>query len=98
MFYNRNSTILLIFLSSAFFFQINGNIKSYLASCHKPLASNVFLQNNEIWSIEMILIDEYGNKIQAAVSKRNIYRFKNVVKDGMAFYIKGPNFAALCET
>ncbi|CAH1419076.1 unnamed protein product [Lactuca virosa] len=54
-----------------------------------------FYNKNEIWSIEMILLDEHGNKIQAMVSKRNLYRFKNVVKDGMTFYIKGPNFAAL---
>ncbi|CAH1415067.1 unnamed protein product [Lactuca virosa] len=54
-----------------------------------------FYNKNEIWSIEMILMDEHGNKIQAMVSKRNLYRFKNVVNDGMTFYIKGPNFAAL---
>ncbi|CAH1423129.1 unnamed protein product [Lactuca virosa] len=54
-----------------------------------------FYKKNEIWSIEMILMDEKGNKIQATVSKRNIYRFKNIVKEGMPFYIKGPDFAAL---
>ncbi|CAI9265389.1 unnamed protein product [Lactuca saligna] len=54
-----------------------------------------FYNKSENWSIEMILLDEHGNKIQAMVSKRNLYRFKNVVKDKMTFYIKGPNFAAL---
>ncbi|CAI9269832.1 unnamed protein product [Lactuca saligna] len=29
------------------------------------------------------------------VSKQNLHRFKNVVNDGMTFYIRGPNFAAL---
>nr|KAJ0205311.1 hypothetical protein LSAT_V11C500252890 [Lactuca sativa] len=54
-----------------------------------------FYKKTEIWSIEMILLDEKGNKIQATVSKRNIYRFKYILKEGMAFYIKGPDFAAL---
>ncbi|CAI9282715.1 unnamed protein product [Lactuca saligna] len=54
-----------------------------------------FYNKYEIWSIEMILLDEHGNKIQAMVSKQNLYRFKNAVKDGMTFYIKGLNFAAL---
>nr|KAJ0191988.1 hypothetical protein LSAT_V11C800408920 [Lactuca sativa] len=40
-------------------------------------------------------MDEHGNKIQETVSKRNIYRFKNALNDGMTFYIKSPNFAAL---
>ncbi|KAL7595132.1 hypothetical protein Lser_V15G30629 [Lactuca serriola] len=54
-----------------------------------------FYNKDEIFSIELILMDEDGNKIQATISKRNIYRFKNVLKDGMSFYIKGPNFATL---
>ncbi|CAH1414056.1 unnamed protein product [Lactuca virosa] len=29
------------------------------------------------------------------LSKKNLYRLKNVVKDGLTFYIRGPNFAAL---
>nr|KAJ0192977.1 hypothetical protein LSAT_V11C800452890 [Lactuca sativa] len=40
-----------------------------------------FYNKNKIWSIEMILKDEHGDKIQAM--------------DRMTFYIKGPNFAAL---
>ncbi|CAI9295659.1 unnamed protein product [Lactuca saligna] len=42
-----------------------------------------------------LIADVDGNKIQATVSKRSIYRFKNVLKDGMSFYINDPNFAAL---
>nr|KAJ0192480.1 hypothetical protein LSAT_V11C800392460 [Lactuca sativa] len=54
-----------------------------------------FYNKDEIFSIDLILMDEHGNKIQATVSKRNIYRFKNLVKDGMSFYIRGPNSATL---
>ncbi|CAH1414928.1 unnamed protein product [Lactuca virosa] len=49
---------------------------------------------DEIYSIEMILIDEQGNKIQATVSTKNIYKFKDILKDGHAFYIKSPIFAS----
>ncbi|CAH1413392.1 unnamed protein product [Lactuca virosa] len=36
-----------------------------------------------------------GSKIQAAVPKKLLYRFKNVLKDGKSYYITCPSFAAL---
>nr|KAJ0195678.1 hypothetical protein LSAT_V11C700368070 [Lactuca sativa] len=49
---------------------------------------------DKIYSIEIILIDEKGNKIQAIVSTKNIYKFKDILKNGHAFYIKFPVFAS----
>ncbi|CAI9288259.1 unnamed protein product [Lactuca saligna] len=53
-----------------------------------------FYNNDELFSIELILIDEQGTKIQANVTRKNIYRFKNILKDGLTFYIKCPSFAS----
>ncbi|XP_052622610.1 uncharacterized protein LOC111879208 [Lactuca sativa] len=53
-----------------------------------------FYNKDELFSIELILIDEQGTKIQANVLRKNIYRFKNILKDGLAFYIKCPSFAS----
>ncbi|CAH1445990.1 unnamed protein product [Lactuca virosa] len=54
-----------------------------------------FYNKNEIWFIELILVDEQGSKIQASVPKKFLYRFKNVLKDGKSYYITSPSFAAL---
>ncbi|CAH1423807.1 unnamed protein product [Lactuca virosa] len=53
-----------------------------------------FYNKDELFSIELILIDEQGTKIQANVTRKNIYRFKNILKDGLTFYIKCPSFAS----
>ncbi|KAL7606715.1 hypothetical protein Lser_V15G18924 [Lactuca serriola] len=53
-----------------------------------------FYNKDELFNIELILIDEQGTKIQANVLRKNIYRFKNILKDGLAFYIKCPSFAS----
>ncbi|CAI9301811.1 unnamed protein product [Lactuca saligna] len=53
-----------------------------------------FYNNDELFSIELILIDEQGTKIQGNVTRKNIYRFKNILKDGLTFYIKCPSFAS----
>ncbi|CAI9287674.1 unnamed protein product [Lactuca saligna] len=53
-----------------------------------------FYNNDELFSIELILIDEQGTKIQANVLRKNIYRLKNILKDGLAFYIQYPSFAS----
>ncbi|CAH1448405.1 unnamed protein product [Lactuca virosa] len=53
-----------------------------------------FYNKDELYLIELILIDEQGNKIQANVSRKNIYRFIDILKDGHAFYIKCPIFAS----
>nr|KAJ0203100.1 hypothetical protein LSAT_V11C500262820 [Lactuca sativa] len=52
---------------------------------------------NLFHSITMLnssLLNEQGTKIQANVLKKYIYRFKNILKDGLAFYIKCPSFAS----
>nr|KAJ0220480.1 hypothetical protein LSAT_V11C200070630 [Lactuca sativa] len=51
--------------------------------------------NKNLFISKLFFCLHKGEKIQAMVSKRNLYRFKNVINDGMTFYIKGPNFAAL---
>ncbi|KAL7612436.1 hypothetical protein Lser_V15G06946 [Lactuca serriola] len=53
-----------------------------------------FYNKDELFSIELILIDEQDTKIQANVLRKNIYRFKNILKDGLAFYIQCPSFAS----
>nr|KAJ0222232.1 hypothetical protein LSAT_V11C200053830 [Lactuca sativa] len=53
-----------------------------------------FYNNVELFSIELILIYEQGTKIQANVLKKYIYRFKSILKDGLAFYIKCLSFAS----
>ncbi|CAH1414731.1 unnamed protein product [Lactuca virosa] len=53
-----------------------------------------FYNKDELYLIELILIDEQGNKIQANVSRKNIYRFIDILKDGHAFYIKCLIFAS----
>ncbi|CAI9303152.1 unnamed protein product [Lactuca saligna] len=54
-----------------------------------------FYNKNEIWSIELILVDEQGRKIQASVPKKFLYRFKKILKDGKSYYITSPSFASL---
>ncbi|CAI9303699.1 unnamed protein product [Lactuca saligna] len=54
-----------------------------------------FYNKNEIWSIELILVDEQGSKIQASVPKKFLYRFKKILKDGKSYYITSPSFASL---
>nr|KAJ0192724.1 hypothetical protein LSAT_V11C800396860 [Lactuca sativa] len=55
-----------------------------------------FYNKNEIWSIELILVNEQilfneqGSKIQASVPEKFLYRLKNVLKDGMSYYITSP--------
>ncbi|CAH1418623.1 unnamed protein product [Lactuca virosa] len=53
-----------------------------------------FYNKDELFSIELILIDEQGTKIQTNVTRKNIYRFKNILKDGLTFYINCPSFAS----
>ncbi|CAI9291074.1 unnamed protein product [Lactuca saligna] len=54
-----------------------------------------FYNKNEIWSIELILVDEQGSEIQASVPKKFLYRFKKFLKDGKSYYITSPSFASL---
>ncbi|XP_023735721.1 uncharacterized protein LOC111883632 [Lactuca sativa] len=49
---------------------------------------------DDIWAIELILLDEKGSKIQATVYKKCLYRFINMLKDGSAFYITNPSVAS----
>ncbi|KAL7606237.1 hypothetical protein Lser_V15G18303 [Lactuca serriola] len=56
-----------------------------------------YYNKNELFSIEFILIDEEGNKIQGYVPKAYIYKFKKLLKEGEAFIIKSPNLAKMQE-
>nr|KAJ0218781.1 hypothetical protein LSAT_V11C300113930 [Lactuca sativa] len=49
---------------------------------------------DNVWAIELILLDEKGSKIQATVYKKCLYRFINLLKDGSAFYITNPSVAS----
>ncbi|CAH1448404.1 unnamed protein product [Lactuca virosa] len=53
-----------------------------------------FYNKDNIWAIELILLDENGRKIQATVYKKCLYRFKNLLKDGSSFYITRPSVAS----
>lgn len=48
----------------------------------------------EIFSIEMILMDEEGNKIQGNVLRKWFARFQPVLQEGQAFYVLNPT---MCE-
>ncbi|CAI9294428.1 unnamed protein product [Lactuca saligna] len=56
-----------------------------------------YYNKNELFSIELILMDEEGNKIQGYVPKAYIYKFKKLLKEGEAFIIKSPNLAKMQE-
>ncbi|CAI9271463.1 unnamed protein product [Lactuca saligna] len=56
-----------------------------------------YYNKNELFSIELILMDEEGNKIQGYVHKAYIYKFKQLQNEGEAFIIKSPNLAKMQE-
>nr|KAJ0209027.1 hypothetical protein LSAT_V11C400213870 [Lactuca sativa] len=56
-----------------------------------------YYNKNELFSIELILMGEEGNKIQGYVPKAYIYKFKKLLKEGEAFIIKSPNLAKMQE-
>ncbi|CAI9279146.1 unnamed protein product [Lactuca saligna] len=56
-----------------------------------------YYNKNELFSIELILMDEEGNKIQGYVPKAYIYKFKKLLKEGESFIIKSPNLAKTQE-
>ncbi|KAI3522865.1 hypothetical protein L1887_00917 [Cichorium endivia] len=45
----------------------------------------LFENPNEKYSIEMVLIDEQGNKIQACVPRRCIPKFEKILQENVAF-------------
>ncbi|XP_024964348.1 uncharacterized protein LOC112504629 [Cynara cardunculus var. scolymus] len=53
----------------------------------------VFKNSDEIYSIEMILMDEQGTKIQANFLKKWVPKFRNLLQEGAAVFIKNPIIA-----
>ncbi|CAH1451065.1 unnamed protein product [Lactuca virosa] len=56
-----------------------------------------YYNKDEIFSIQLILMDEQGNKIQGYVTNAYIYKFRKVLKEGEAYFIKNPNLAKMDE-
>nr|KAJ0213093.1 hypothetical protein LSAT_V11C400206130 [Lactuca sativa] len=54
-----------------------------------------YWNTDELFSIEIIFMDEQGNKIQGYVPKNYIYMYTKVLKEGDAFFIKSPNLAKM---
>ncbi|XP_024965398.1 replication protein A 70 kDa DNA-binding subunit A-like [Cynara cardunculus var. scolymus] len=54
---------------------------------------SIFKNPDEIYSIEMILMDEQGTKIQANVLQKWIPKFTNLLQEGAAVFIKNPTIA-----
>ncbi|XP_024964810.1 replication protein A 70 kDa DNA-binding subunit E-like [Cynara cardunculus var. scolymus] len=53
----------------------------------------VFKNPDEIYSIEMILMVEQGTKIQANVLQKWVPKFRNLLQEGVAIFIKNPTIA-----
>ncbi|XP_024978977.1 replication protein A 70 kDa DNA-binding subunit A-like [Cynara cardunculus var. scolymus] len=53
----------------------------------------VFKNPDEIYSIEMILMDEEGTKIQANVLQKWVPKFRNLLQERAAVFIKNPTIA-----
>ncbi|KAL7617923.1 hypothetical protein Lser_V15G04498 [Lactuca serriola] len=56
-----------------------------------------YYKKDEIFAIQLILMDEQGKKIQGYVPNAYIYKFRKVLKEGEAFFIKNPNLAKMDE-
>ncbi|KAL7591662.1 hypothetical protein Lser_V15G34468 [Lactuca serriola] len=56
-----------------------------------------YYNKDEIFSIQVILMEEHGNKIQGYVPNAYVYKFRKVLKEGEAFFIKNPNLAKIDE-
>ncbi|XP_024986560.1 uncharacterized protein LOC112521801 [Cynara cardunculus var. scolymus] len=50
----------------------------------------VFKNPDEIYSMEMILMDEHGTKIHANVLQKRVPKFRNLLQEGAAIFIKNP--------
>ncbi|KAJ9535869.1 hypothetical protein OSB04_un000975 [Centaurea solstitialis] len=57
--------------------------------CSQPL----FKDPEQLYSIEMILMDEEGSKIHANVLQKWIPKFKKLVHEGAVIFIKNPTIA-----
>ncbi|XP_024995679.1 replication protein A 70 kDa DNA-binding subunit A-like [Cynara cardunculus var. scolymus] len=53
----------------------------------------VFKNPDEIYSIEMILMDEHGTKKQANVLQKWVPKFRNLLQEGAIVFIKNPTIA-----
>ncbi|CAI9263629.1 unnamed protein product [Lactuca saligna] len=56
-----------------------------------------YYKKDEIFAIQLILMDEQGKKIQGYVPNAYIYKFRKVLKEGEVFFIKNPNLAKMDE-
>nr|KAJ0209048.1 hypothetical protein LSAT_V11C400223540 [Lactuca sativa] len=56
-----------------------------------------YYNKDGIFFIQLILMDEQGNKIQGHVPNTYIYKFRNVLKEGEAYFIKIPNLTKMDE-
>ncbi|CAH1435656.1 unnamed protein product [Lactuca virosa] len=56
-----------------------------------------YYNKDEIFSIQVILMDEQGNKIEGYVPNAYVYKFRKVLKEGEAFFIKNLNLAKIDE-
>ncbi|XP_023770039.1 uncharacterized protein LOC111918633 [Lactuca sativa] len=76
---------------------VNHSIHVYLqyltTICYEAFVIVIFFTKMTPTNVTFIA-DVDGNKIQTIVSKKNITIFKDIVKDGHAFYIKYPIFAS----
>nr|KAJ0188585.1 hypothetical protein LSAT_V11C900474630 [Lactuca sativa] len=67
------------------------------ASCYQLCTLDSYYNKNELFSVELILMDKEGNKIQGYVHKAYIYKFKKLLKEGETFIFKSPNLAKMQE-
>ncbi|CAI9274384.1 unnamed protein product [Lactuca saligna] len=56
-----------------------------------------YYNKDEIFSVEVILMEEQCNKIQGYVPNAYVYKFRKVLKEGGNFFIKNPNVAKIGE-
>ncbi|CAH1417941.1 unnamed protein product [Lactuca virosa] len=54
-----------------------------------------FIKNNQVLSIEMIIMDEEATKYQSRVFSQNFSRFRDLIKEGESYIILKPNMAAV---
>ncbi|KAJ9561954.1 hypothetical protein OSB04_007114 [Centaurea solstitialis] len=56
----------------------------------------LFKDPEQLYSIEMILMDEEGSKIHANVLQKWIQKFKKLLHEGAAIFIKNPTICSTC--
>nr|KAJ0204239.1 hypothetical protein LSAT_V11C500252930 [Lactuca sativa] len=56
-----------------------------------------YYYKDKFFSIQLILMDEQGNNIQGYVPNAYIYKFRKLLKEGEAYFIKNRNLAKMDE-